>query len=538
MNIKEEFSNEGLIYNRYLGENIELPFSFNDISVQPNDTVSADLINLKFDHLYDNFLYLYKNTLIASNIIPVSSTAIAGVTGASTEFSWYYNLSSRQFKPLAQSPGMEGADNTQTSLLIKNIDIDRYSLFISNGTEIKVLNFNDAASYINIAFSQTEVDAGYGVRYKNVCDMEVYNNFVFVLDSGLDTIVKYDASGFVGENTVTNNRLFYVNSIGNTGNFQAKTAFNNPLGMTVTDNLLYVLDSGNSSIKVFDTNLNWRQTYRLYTDFVSAFPVDIGSDNSSNIYVLTENKFIFKYDNKFTTKVVYDLNSLLQKDEQVKKIVFSQSNTNIFYLVTNKNIFKKLVSSPQSTVGKYLLYLYKYDIPDEIIKAFASAPTPGGDSDRNILFSVSGNVGKFGNFYDNLNLFDVLAVNNFDIYGSKEIQFNRNEYLQSWVFNKNISKLIINHMRLRDEIIGKFIASLDYKGNLAFKGTRYLLPDEIDSIYFEQDITFFIGANELLTSNIINRSLYKLFIIQQSLLNVLKAETVRIPVGTAPIKLN
>ena len=59
MNIKEEFSNEGLIYNRYLGENIELPFSFNDISVQPNDTVSADLINLKFDHLYDNFLYLY-----------------------------------------------------------------------------------------------------------------------------------------------------------------------------------------------------------------------------------------------------------------------------------------------------------------------------------------------------------------------------------------------------------------------------------------------------------------------------------------------
>ena len=540
MNIIDEFNKEQLIYNRYIGEDISLPYTFEDIKLQPNDTVSADLINIKFNHLYNNFLNLYKYTKIASNVIPVSSTAIAGVTGTgvSNQFSWYFNLSARQFGRLAQNPSMNGADNTIASLLIKNLDLDRYSLFISNGNELKVLNFNSQASYISVVFSQTEVDAGYGVKYKNLCDLEFNDQYLYALDCDLNQVIKYDASGFIGENNVTNNRLYYVDSIGNTGNFLAKTAFNDPKAMTISNNILYVLDSGNSSIKTYDVNLNWKQTYRLYTDFLSAFPLDIESDSNGNIYVLTQNKKVLKYNNTFSDKVVYNFNSILQDNEEVLKIVFSKTDNNIFYLVTSKNIFKKLVSSPNSTIGKYLLYLFKYDDPAETIKSFATAPTTDNSSDRNIIFSVSGNAGKFGNFYDNLNLFDVLAVRDFDIYGFDEIKFDKNEYVQSWVVNKTLSKLILNHMRLRDQIIGKFIAAVDYKGNVAFKGTRYLLPEEINSIYFEQDITFFIGSNEVFSSSVINRSLKKIYDIQVSLLNILKEDVVRVPVSTAPIFLN
>lgn len=540
MNIIDEFYNQNLVYNRFIGEDISLPYNFDSIKIQPNDTVSADLINIKIQHLYDNFMSLYRNSKISSNVIPISSTAIAGVTGngVSTAFNWYFNLSARQFGKLSQNPSMNGADNTKASLLVKNIDLDRYSLFISNGTEIKVLNFNSQASYINVVFSQTEVDAGYGVKYKDLCDLEVYGNYIFALDCKLNQLIKYDASGFIGDNNVTNNRLYYVDSIGNTGNFLAKTAFNDPKGMTVSNNILYVLDSGNSSIKTYDINLNWIRTYRLYKDFLSAYPVDIASDSFENIYVLTQSKKIIKYDKDFITKEIFDFNIILEKDEDVLKLVFSQTDKNIFYLVTSKNIFKKFISSPNSTIGKYLLYLYKYDDPAEKIKSFASAPTSDYSSDRNILFSVSGNAGKFGNFYDNLNLFDVLAVRDFDIYGINEIIFNKNEYIQSWVFNKNLSKLILNHMRLRDQIIGKFIAAVDYRGNIAFKGTRYLLPEEINSIYFEQDITFFIGSNEVFSSSVINRSLKKIYDIQASLLNILKEEVVRVPVSTAPIFLN
>jgi hypothetical protein len=182
--------------------------------------------------------------------------------------------------------------------------------------------------------------------------------------------------------------------------------------------------------------------------------------------------------------------------------------------------------------------LYKYDIPDEEINGFSTAPTFNGTSDRNIMFSVSGNVGKFGNFVDNKNLYDILSINNFDVYDFNEIKFSRLEYTQSWVLNKAISKLLINHMRLRDQIIGKFIASLDYKGNLLYTGTRYLLPNELDKTFFEQDITYYIGANEIFSNSTINRAFLKLYNIQENLLSLLKEEIKRVPFSDAPIILD
>jgi hypothetical protein len=151
---------------------------------------------------------------------------------------------------------------------------------------------------------------------------------------------------------------------------------------------------------------------------------------------------------------------------------------------------------------------------------------------------VSGNTGKLGYFYDNLNLFDILAVKDFDIYNSDDIAFNKEEYIQNWVFNKNLSKLLINHMRLRDEIIGKYIAARDRQGNITFRGTRYLLPAELESIFFQQDITFFIGANEIFTNNIVNRALEKIYNIQVNLLNILKAEITNFPDPDQVITLN
>ena len=93
-------------------------------------------------------------------------------------------------------------------------------------------------------------------------------------------------------------------------------------------------------------------------------------------------------------------------------------------------------------------------------------------------------------------------------------------------------------MRLRDEIIGKFIASKDYEGNVTFTGTRYLVPRELDSIYFQQDMTFYIGNNELFTSSIINRPLTKLYNVQESLLRILDAEIIRVPNNNVPVYLN
>jgi len=55
-----------------------------------------------------------------------------------------------------------------------------------------------------------------------------------------------------------------------------------------------------------------------------------------------------------------------------------------------------------------------------------------------------------------------------------------------------------------------------------FNGARYLYPIEYETISFEQDMTYFIGSNEILQNNIVNRFLEKIYSDQVKILNILK----------------
>jgi len=536
MNISQEFATKNILFNRNIDETLVLPYSYDQIKIQPNDTVSCELLNLKFKHLYDNFIYLYRSSLIASNVIPVSSTAIAGITANSINFTWYKGLSSSQFISLSSNPDYTGLDNSNLCFIIHNKETFQYTSLISNNTYFKAFIFDSNANYFVETFTISEIDPEKGSLYSCITAFALHNNYLYVVDSDLCKVVKYDASGLTTNSVVNNNKLMFLNSIGNKGNAQSKLEFNTPTGITIYNNFVYVLDSGNKCVKQFDTELNWVATFRLSIDLKNSFPIDIGSDHNGKIYILTRNNELLIYENDFSNKTVLSLNKLKENNEVFSKLVFSKQDSNVFYVVTNKNVYKKLTTSPDSTVGKYLLYLFNYDLPNEEIKSFSSAYSYEGD--KNIIFSYANNTGNLGLFLDNLNLYDILAVRNFDIYTFEDIKFNKEEYLQSWVINKNISKLLINLMRFRDQVIGKFIASQDYKTNVVFKGTRYLLPDELETIFFEQDVTFYIGANELVTNNIMNRALYKLFNIQNSLLNILQSQIENILREDIPIILN
>lgn len=141
------------------------------------------------------------------------------------------------------------------------------------------------------------------------------------------------------------------------------------------------------------------------------------------------------------------------------------------------------------------------------------------------MFSKDQNdAGKFSLFYDNINLFDVLAVPDFDVYTSDDIHIGEDEYVQNWVINKALAKLLINHMRFRDQITGKFLQLKDNKGNYLFKGTRYFNEKELQQLIYQQDIENFIGENELVTNFVMNRVLKRIYDIQQLLLNALTVE--------------
>ncbi len=193
--------------------------------------------------------------------------------------------------------------------------------------------------------------------------------------------------------------------------------------------------------------------------------------------------------------------------------------------MSDKNIYKKLVAQPDEDIGRYLTYIYRVNT-DERYLTMTSLPLDGNDCNFVLSQGLDG-IGKIMLWKDNANLFDILSVKDFDIYTIDNININHFEYLQNWVFNKAIAKLLLNHMRLRDQITGKFIAERDSKNNITFRGTRYFLPKELDTLKFGQDVTNYIGMNEIFQNNIVNRCLKKIFDIQLALLDALQADILK-----------
>lgn len=518
MNISNIFESRGLLYDRYLGDSIELPYSFEDIKIQPNEIATSDIINSKLLKLYENILYLYKYSKIASNIIPISATATFGLSSTiDTNLTWKRGLSANEFYSFS-GRGYNNIDNTTIISVQNNKNKDEYTMFLSNSGSISTIISNFYNTFGSLTFQSDASYSDSGVLFNNIVAISFNSlNNMFILDKGLNYLFKYDVAGFLTDDNIYKNIPIFIKSIGGYGSTRDKTEFNSPEGITIFNDNVFVLDSGNKTIKKYDSNLNWITSYRLFTDFLSSYPMNISCDNAGKIYVLTNDKKIFVYSDNFQVKEEVTINT--QAGEVLRNIFFSKTNSNIFYIVTSKNIYKRFVSKPNINIGKYLFYRVKVD-SNQVIKSAESINVNGRE--HVFIFLWYNNVGKIALVHDSINLYDVLSVNDFDVYSFDEIKINKEEYLQNWVFNKALSKFCIINMRLRDQIKGKFVASKDNYNNLVFNGARYLLPEEYSSISFEQDITYFTGMNEILQNNIVNRSLEKIYNDQESMLNILK----------------
>lgn len=530
MNISEEFNSSGLIYDRFSNQSLSLPYSFDSIKIQPNDTVTYDVLNLKYGHLYDNFLYLYKNCKIASNLLPVSSSAILGLANGLV-FAWYNNLSTSQFEPATGS-----FFDTNVFFAINNNELPVYSMFFSNGSILYVLKSdkNDTSIALTLSADTYNTEKTTNVNFEKIVRItDGPNKTLLILDKTANTLYQYDASGFYTNDTVLQNRLIFLRFIGGFGSILDKLSFNGPNDVVTYGKNIYVLDSGNYCIKQYDENLNWKNTYRLIKDLKNNNILKLRVDATGNFFALTDKNTIFVYSNNFEQKSVYNINDL-EVNENATDIVFSASDTNIFYIVTNLNIYKRFVSNLNFNAGKYLFYNFNYN-NTQTISCFAAIPYLDGD--KTLVVSKSGSTQIIGSFFDNKNLYDILTISDFDVYSLGNIEVDSEEYVQSWVINKSLSKLILNHMRLRDQIIGKFLFVKDANENTVFNFTRYLTTDEISSILFDSNITNFIGQNEVVSNASINRCLKNIYSIQTKLLTILKDEQNTVPYANSTVFL-
>lgn len=545
--ISDSFNKENLIFDRVVGDFINLPYQFDKIQIPVNELSVAGALNIRLNYLYKNLLHLYSRTKILTNQIPYSYTQWLGVPSGQNQIKWNFTSTPNTSASSFLNVGLSALDGIQDFVVSPTSDNLNRILIGSQGQTIFFAKFNKDYTTFNILLSSIYVDEKTQLRNGNITDLILNQNDLYVVDSVNNEVILYDVEGFIGGENVKLNKRYVKKIIGGQGGRYDNNEFNNPYAADLYLSTLVVMDSGNSCLKFFDDQLNWRYSLILKKLFSTYTIIDIKLHknqftNVTEIFLLAkENKIIIVNISDSTYKII-DFSEETTSGEYSIKYVFSKENSNIFYILTNKSLYKKYFSRPTTKIGKYNL------VKDNILNYSLQAVDLylNENVDDILLYSkttlgtnLSG--GQFFRFLEPNATNDMLYSYDFEIFSPEQIQIADDEYSQSFVFNKSISKLINNNYILLNQARQRFKFDLDPFLPLSAVDIQMTNQDIFESYKFVKNIYIddtvlsdpglniecnnFIGNNENYQSDTINRCLYKLYLQQLAILGVIQGDT-------------
>ena len=256
---------------------------------------------------------------------------------------------------------------------------------ISEGTQSAGQNFVISAEDYNskdflIDLSKKSKDAIYienvdphdksSLRFLNLNAIKIYKNTMYLIDSKLDMILRYDIEALINDEEAKTSNWFKLESIKlldimqGLGDSTDKIYFNNPYSIDVNDDYAYIVDRNNNCIKEYTPSLNYVKT--LKNGYFSSHDIQacainphscvingieiasnslwIASILGTRIFLSVLEKDIVKFYGQIEDiSLIQDKNSWV---EEVRSLKFSQTHSNYLYLNTSKRIYKLHVSNP------------------------------------------------------------------------------------------------------------------------------------------------------------------------------------------------
>lgn len=585
-----QLDSRGFELDRLPGDIVSMPNNLEDIKINVNDFVLAETINYSLEKLYDNWLYLISYSYIGSNNIPDKKYAINMLTDTGTGPRW---LNQTQYP--AVSSTTKNTPNTFTDLTgfvkIDNIaNSSNYNIIATTKTNVILLSGYGVTNIDVIQHPVTNVKSNNDIThpsteilFKDITDLTVTDsNHLFVMDNELKSIFKFDISGIttLDEAILKNDtpgRLM-IKLIGGPGEIDDKNKFKNNIAMCTNNNFLYVIDRdldttnvnvNQAAIKIYDSELNWVNTIDI-TNSINSAPIDITynaelqrfyvlcHDWSSHDYPIgtpeTTNisSELLELDTNFNVIKLHTLFDLTKLDpsignEKHKRVEFSVENSNIFYIVTEKNIYKKYISRPEKLVGRFKLQekdigpsttnnldFKAIDINSTTIIAADGTEKIKDeiliyDQYSNIIFELL----EDGAFEEGLeSQFDETSLD-FD-----NIKIKSDEFVNAVVYNKSFVKTLYNNLLLLENISRRFSTVYTDKGLSEYVGFNYLREDELKTLTYETTLDNYIGINEVVLSATVNRCLERIYNLQLRIQQTLQENKLNVyPLVTQTIKL-
>lgn len=533
--ILNEFNNAQLVFDRSVTDTFELPYSYSSIEIQPNELAVASTINQKLNKIYQNFLYIYKLCNVANYKIPKTYTGWIGCTGTNTSPASTFQIKKfTETFPVSAAVSFVSAGN----LFSKINDSYKAVSFSSKlfGSPVLVtankntltmvafyFNYAVATNYSNepMVVSQSYIDPLSGsLTFSNITGLAIdpEEELVFVADQNLNNIYTYDITDTISSDTIRSKKLFLLDYIGGRGTAFDNTKFNTINNIAYTGKVLFVEDSGNKCFKAYDKDLNWLSTSLLKNLFneVERFNVITYNKIDNQLYACTDKQlYVLTIDSNYQllSGGTYNYSNLIKGNDRIVDIKFSNYDSRIFYILTENTLIKKWTTKLNSIIGVYPNESLRYNN----FKWLTNISNLS--SDTLLLYNTSTNLSSnnIAVFEDNLDLISLLRDTDFTVYSKEDIEINKDEYNQAWVYSKSFKKILYNILRLTSNIGYRFFENKTLSG--------------IDTFYTRQYNTFFLSdtavdvntfanicINENFQAATLNRNLKKLYDYQYQIL--------------------
>jgi hypothetical protein len=559
-NYQSDLLTSTFFFDRLVNDDVTLPHSLNDVTIQANDFLSEEVINKKISLLKDNNTFCFSRLFIPNNDIPYNTPVYASFnTLSSSSFTVLSSISTDVL--FSDSVKPELADIKGFVCANSNSNDTEFVMFAYTDTSIITLtgadNSLDIISSSNLYQDNIEENTQAFSRIGGLC---IENTLLFVTDADNNAVLKYDISTYLNKDTIFIPSKVLIEVIGAKGKISDSYKFNIPTFITSSRSNIFVFDSNNLTIKVYDLNFNFITRINAI-NFKSEQLVALEYNKINNLlYALTQpsgsNLKLYVINNDFKTYEVYELTDKLLTGETVKNITFSYNDSNIFYICTNFNVYKKLINRPEYNIGRFtanrtfrivdiresgVSNLWNYvNIPYKDCNFKWNLISTGGDelsadtfsdSNRGIFitpqtddsdkfFIITGS--KIFFFKETMSYKRVLKTENVSNFGRADLNLFGTEYVQASTLNKEVYKLVTDIFLLKNNIRGRFYGKYDNQGILVLDDYNY----NIDYTDFFDTITesFFIHENEKAITGVINRVLTQIYDLQYKLIKLTEVD--------------
>jgi hypothetical protein len=566
-NINTDIINSKKFFDRTVFNPLNVSYTLDDIIFKPNEIVNKKSINFKLNLLYENFIDLYRFNNISDPLVPDAFDGYAVLSSTDTGTQWEWVAANTRFIsggldptliPLSSyNQQLTDSDNLNT-ITVKSTKVsDEFSLFVSTSSYIFTYQLNENNTKFDFVLSADGLGVDGNLKFLNITSIaaDKNNDILYINDRDRQQVFKTDIKTIVNKDRTGIRKIKLLNTIGGEGNSDSN--FNGNKYVEYGNRNIFVYDEIENSIKKFSNEFVFKIKYANTKFFTENEFISMTYNNTFDLlYVLTKTFNIIVLDaNNFNevdrytfTKNPFEFEiPLIQAFEEPRKIVFSENDSNIYYLQTNKNIYKYFVNSQNELIERFTIDV-RFDsvnLWNTVFDKFSAYQVEWDDLPDFDLFTLgSGGLNVIGNdienedklllwtnrrimsFVETNDQVSLLNTRTPGFYKKSEI-FIKDEFFNNITLNSTLYRHLFNLNLLSSNLNKQILAEFDNvgrtsEGYLRFKDFIEMSFEDKEGLELNDQKQYFIGVNETLNGNSLNRVLTNIFNYQNKLIETIK----------------